>query len=458
MSKAEREAFVHGFNGSTAFDVLTTTLVPPLIGVLLTQELFGASRSSRPSSRPMTAGMLVLRFTVEFAIVILPAVFLQMRLGLELDAAHARTGLLGLAFLIFFSLRLLKQVEKRDRIDVEMPSRKIVTLHRSAVSVLTYVAILAVDFRAFPREFCKCETEGYGLMDLGTGSFVFASGLCSPWSRGKGRSDKGLLRSFLKSLPLFVLGAVRCAATKGLDYQEHVSEYGTHWNFFFTLCAINILSEGLLGAGGEGGWSRRGGILLAFSVYQFALTQGLQKYVEREGRTSNIFDMNREGLLGTLGYLSLHVVAEFIGRVAFWRKDVEKWGKWEGGNVLTGVVVLAWVVFLLLTDDGCLNLAVSRRTTNAAYVAWAIAVNASLLLGLAAIVRPNEQSVMIFEAINRNGLVVFLIANLLTGAVNLSIDTLAVGNLTAIKIVAGYMGLVCGVAMVLDKFDLTIKL
>ena len=193
-------------------------------------------------------------------------------------------------------------------------------------------------------------------------------------------------------------------------------------------------------------------------MYQFALTQGLQKYVEREGRTSNIFDMNREGLLGTLGYLSLHVVAEFIGRVAFWRKDAEKWGKWDGGNVLTGVVVLAWVVFLLLTDDGCLNLAVSRRTTNAAYVAWAIAVNASLLLGLAAIVRPNEQSVMIFEAINRNGLAVFLIANLLTGAVNLSIDTLAVGDLTAIKIVAGYMGLVCGVAMVLDKFDLTIKL
>ncbi|GMH80234.1 hypothetical protein TL16_g08458 [Triparma laevis f. inornata] len=452
-TKADRVEFVTGFDGSTPLDIVATTILPTLIGVLLVQEI--DIQSTNTSTK----------FAVEFTLVIMPVVLSQMRLGLE--SPLGLSELLYISPLIFSALKLLKRRQVGDLVDKEMKSRKIVTMHRSAISVMTYVAILAVDFRAFPREFCKCEVYGYGLMDLGTASFVFASGLCSPWSRGKSKTktktqkeNKTLLRSALKSLPLFILGAVRCAATKGLDYQEHVSEYGTHWNFFFTLCAINFFSEGLLGYSNNiAGWRRRFIILLTFAIYQVALTGfGLQKYVEREGRTENIFDMNREGLLGTLGYTCVFVVAEFIGRVCFWRGGGV--GKWEGGNVLTGVAALAWIIFTVVSDENGLNLAVSRRTTNAAYVCWAVCVNTSLLLGLAVIVRTKGEGIMIFESINRNGLVVFLLANLLTGAVNLSIDTLAVSNhVVAIEIVGVYMGVVCGVAVVLDKcFDLTLKL
>lgn len=46
--------------------------------------------------------------------------------------------------------------------------------------------------------------------------------------------------SLLSSLPLIVLGLGRVLSTKGVNYQEHVTEYGVHWNFFFTVSAVKV--------------------------------------------------------------------------------------------------------------------------------------------------------------------------------------------------------------------------
>ena len=115
---------------------------------------------------------------------------------------------------------------------------------RAYVLITTAIAILAVDFVIFPRRFAKAETYGSGLMDMGVGAFIISNAIVSPEARGIYSSDTGFIvavfRSLKSSLPLLVLGVMRFLSVKSTDYQEHASEYGTHWNFFFTLFVVRV--------------------------------------------------------------------------------------------------------------------------------------------------------------------------------------------------------------------------
>ena len=55
--------------------------------------------------------------------------------------------------------------------------RDSLSAYRASLLLATCLAILGVDFHAFPRRFAKAETFGTGLMDAGVGSFVVASGI-----------------------------------------------------------------------------------------------------------------------------------------------------------------------------------------------------------------------------------------------------------------------------------------
>ena len=60
--------------------------------------------------------------------------------------------------------------------------------------------------------------------------------------------------------------------------------------------------------------------------------------------------------------------------------------------------------------------------------------------------------------LNRNGLAVFLIANLLTGMVNLTLPTLSMGVLESMAVLIAYLAAISAVALALDRFNITIKL
>ena len=52
-----------------------------------------------------------------------------------------------------------------------------------------------------------------------------------------------VVKSLTSTAPLWLLGFGRLLTIKGSGYHEHVTEYGVHWNFFFTLAVVRVSSH-----------------------------------------------------------------------------------------------------------------------------------------------------------------------------------------------------------------------
>ncbi|CAJ0630304.1 7636_t:CDS:2 [Entrophospora sp. SA101] len=190
-----------------------------------------------------------------------------------------------------------KYIKKKN---IYIYRKPFLTAYRSSMVILTCICILAVDFKVFPRRFAKVEDYGTSLMDLGVGSFVFSSGIVSakpflkkPENRFK--PMKGQLVAAVKhSLPILALGILRLIAVKSSDYQEHVTEYGKHWNFFFTLGFLPIFVT-LCRTFQK--YTRFSIVGLTIAIlYQIVLSKfGLEEYIQNAPRI-NLINDNKEGL------------------------------------------------------------------------------------------------------------------------------------------------------------------
>ena len=508
--KEEKEAFVAGHKGTTASEILLVCISAP-IGIFLYHELNyytthrGHTRTKTPTSASGRRSLsLKMGVFLEAVTILLPMAICQTKLlhpyGVMLLAFEA-----CLAIVLHLQRTQLSLVPnpntckggKDDHEQLQLPDKDkrgekldFLTFYRSTVSYLTFVAILAVDFPIFPRSFAKTEVSGYGLMDLGAGSFCISGGLVSWFARRRRKmttrtSDSSealhVVRDtqrfrivMIRCLPLLVMGFIRFFTTKGLEYQEHVSEYGVHWNFFFTLSLVGVLStflRAILRMENSAWW------IMCLVCYQILLSHegtDVQLYIEKAPRRCdldgstlraslcNFFAANREGILGCIGYLILHLAGEDIAHYCLWDSQ-GNFSQRRRGKQIACVTTLFWSLHWLLVSF--FGIPVSRRSTNASFVVWTIAHNMTILfatwtafyLGCPSKQKdasdseiPIEVNPPIFAAVNRHGLIVFILANLMTGAVNLSIDTLKVSDATAIAVIFVYLCAIGAVGLLLD--------
>jgi len=460
------------------------------------------------------------------------------------------------------------------------------TLYRSSIYYLTFIAILAVDFPLFPRRFCKTEISGYGLMDVGAASFVISSGIVSGKSyatlaattmasttttttslssssaAGAG-SWSTVFKPLRNALPLLVIGIIRCYTNKNLDYQEHVTEYGIQWNFFFTLGVLTILPPlrkqliWKLSTSHSTNYFKKDLILLLYGLpfigmilYQMLLSNyGLQEFIETAPRrvvvSSSVTDRqhgylypfyvgNREGIVGCIGYLFLHACSEVIGHYCIFTEDTTKKRKNKtavsssssSSFSLGSVAVVLWMVHFGI--EYLFHFRISRRSTNLSFCLWSLAHNITIVGSLQQLVAcvssvatlpssssssscttttpccidddakeegggregegregedttdaklavstttrtvrssfrtvsssssSSSSSLLVvvphcMHLINKHGMLSFLLANLLTGLVNITLPTIDIPDRVAVGIVFGYICVVSVVLLLLDQ-------
>lgn len=354
--------------------------------------------------------------------------------------------------------------------------------------IATCLAILAVDFKVFPRRFAKVETWGSSLMDVGVGSFVFSAGLVAARAVLKetldGKTTKfgaRLYQSIRHSLPLIVLGFIRLYSVKGLDYAEHVTEYGVHWNFFFTL---GLLPPFMAVCQSMFKYipSYAGLAIILGVAYQIALeTTSLKSLILAAPRT-NLFLKNREGIFSFFGYLAIFLAGESAGMFLLPRPASSSTGMQQRKTLLLklGAWLAIWSLMLIFSTsyNYGLSLSISRRLANLPYILWTVVFNSLQILAFCIVetiffpqvyrnsdLSPQAEGEIykrstssVLEAFNKNGLAIFLVANLLTGIVNLTVPTLDTSNAQAMGILMVYAASLTALAVGLDVYNVSIKM
>lgn len=176
------------------------------------------------------------QFVLQFTVLVIP-ILLFFTCCAEYSNWIGSLLAIALPLVVFCGRLFTSPVAVRDELQESLVTSAI-TSFRAYMNIATATAILAVDFTVFPRRFAKAETYGTGLMDVGVGLYVFSMALVSREARQQ--PSESLVRGWKTLLALLVLGCGRLITTKAAAYQEHTSEYGVHWNFFFTLAFLKV--------------------------------------------------------------------------------------------------------------------------------------------------------------------------------------------------------------------------
>lgn len=320
MASAEvKVAFVSNHNGTTLTEVSLGSFLAPLC--FLSRGLFLIVFHLGKGVLPFSWGAHLL---LDFTALIMPLVLSCTALSEILHFVIMGIAVVDLVvlYLVYkngkhpFQGSLYSTVDRFVQSRVESNLVPFVTVFRVLVNVKTAISILAVDFSVFPRRYAKTETYGTGVMDFGVGAYVMANALVCPEARGKdirGSKISHVFKQLISVWPLVLLGFVRLASVKSSGYHEHVTEYGVHWNFFFTLAIVRVVASALLALFPvDASWLLA---LLIGGSYQVVLeTTGLKSFLIHNNERTGFLQANREGIFSVVGYIAIYMAGVQAGR------------------------------------------------------------------------------------------------------------------------------------------------
>ncbi|XP_044267891.1 uncharacterized protein At4g17910 [Tribolium madens] len=438
--RVPRDHLMHS-TGTTPYEIVAVIL-PSLFYTTITSIIVSLLQTKTKS--------LPLQFSIEFLTLVLPII-----LNVTVLSDYT-VELLSTFFIITLSLILwLRSSNPLYEKPPKAPqNRDYLTNSRSTINVISVVAILAVDFLIFPRRFAKTKSYGYSLMDVGVGLFIFSNGIVDTGQTDLGKALKG-------SVPLLVLGVGRFFVTKLIGYHVPVTEYGVHWNFFISLAVIKIVVSLIFGVV-KVKYIFINATMLLIS-HESLLQSGLKNFVMGSHKRSNFLTANREGIISCLGYASLYMFSTNFSYFVGLKKGPEGVKK----TIIKFVFLTTLMLFLSqICEKYC---GISRKLANMAYCFWVLFIGI-FMTGLYYIfgkiledtfrnkLHVNLQLPFILQAINYNGLVFFLISNLLTGLVNVLCDTLNVSSVISLVIISVYMLINCAIVCFLFKKQIKLKL
>lgn len=486
-----KEAFVSNLNGTSLGEVALGSFLAPLclINRSLVLILYHQTKGSLPLALSPLSHLLL-----DFSMLILPLVLSCTLLS---DIFHqviiSLACFSGCMLWYIYSHSPARRPQNTGsaflQSRVQCSQVPFLTAFRVLVNVKTVISILAVDFSIFPRRYAKTETYGTGVMDFGVGAYVFANALVCPEARRKtitGSKMNYVWKQILSVWPLIVLGMGRLVSIKMTSYHEHVSEYGVHWNFFFTLAIVRVVASVLLAVFPVSqSWVMA---LLIGGLYQFTLeTTELKSFmIHNNDRAKDFLHANKEGIFSVAGYVAIYMAGVQVGLYVMQpRSHVREWLR-----VMCNLLLGSFVLYVALYT--CLTLVepVSRRLANLPFCLWNIAQSMFFMscLGTADIVllffkrrsgchvvplswdldkkqldsdfdrkKSEMERLCLFQAVSRNQLLFFLFANLMTGLTNYLVDTLGSGSLFSLCVLISYMFTNCFVIYVLHLCGITVK-
>lgn len=382
---------------------------------------------------------------------IVPLLILSFTVGVEFVCCFLSPFFVTAFFLtVVYFLRKWKVNGTFEAMQIYLDDRpRSITFLRAAINMITSCCILACDFKIFPGGLHKTRSYGVGLMDTGIGLFVFSMGIVSK----PVRSRKTLKNMLIQVALLLALGSIRTVVIRLIDYHQDEREYGRDLNAFITLGMTKLIG-GLLASIFSSGISILLCGLIIAVLHEAILQSGVGDYCTNDKISRISFlEANREGLVSINGFVSLYLISVSIGTIMYKSRYFEFEHFKSTLLRLTILGITAWIfTFVSIYTTGT-----SRRIANFGYITWVVSlatttlIISSLLFDVLLKVVHNQDKCLpvIFNIVNYNGLVYFLVSNVLTGFVNIVLSPDKRNTVESICILCIYMTIPCIVNRIL---------